>query len=54
MAIQVEMFFFSRPIRAVEASSAVETLVAGAVEDGDVAADVAEGGVAFHAAELGP
>src|SRR3954469_4721853 len=39
-------------LRTAEAVPAVHTLVAGAVADGDVAADVAEGGVAHHAGQL--
>ena len=42
-----------RPLRAAQAVPAVEALVAGAVADGQVAADVAERGVAHHGGELG-
>ena len=39
-------------LRTTQAVATVEALVAGAVADGDVAADVAEGGVAHHFGEL--
>src|SRR5579884_4040753 len=42
----------STRLRAAEAVAAVEALVAGAVADGDVPADLAEGGVAHHLRQL--
>src|SRR5687767_11670129 len=40
-------------LRTTQAVPAIQALVAGAVADGDVTADVAEGRVAHHLAELG-
>src|SRR5689334_12732491 len=39
-------------LRAAQAVPAVQTFVASAVADGDVAADIAEGGIAHHLREL--
>src|SRR4051794_39744605 len=46
------MPFVSFNLRTAQAVPAVQALVAGAVADGDVAADVAEGSVAHHVREL--